>query len=228
MKRRVLSSWQKPAVLAGLILVTFVFWGTWLTWPVQLLVVFVHECGHALAAVLTGGEVRGLTIDAGGLSGRTATRGGFPFLILQSGYLASAIFGAALVTAAARPATARNTLLVLAVTIAGGALAFARPLLGVTLLFALALAALFTWASRKAPDAVVRWGLVYVAAVSALYALLDIREDLLRSGGPARTDATLLAARTGIPAILWGVLWASIAVAMMWTALRRISGRRTT
>lgn len=225
MSRRETPAWQRYALLGVIIAATFALWGTWLTWPVQLLVVFVHECGHALAAVLTGGEVRGMTIRPD-LSGQTATRGGFPFLILQAGYLASAIFGAMLVTAAAHPKSARNTLLMLAVLIAGGALAFARPLLGTTLLFAIALAAAFAVASRRAPDAAVRWGLVYLALVSALSALLDIREDLLRWNG-TRTDAVLLAERTGIPAIFWGLLWATIAVAMMLAAVRRIRVRRT-
>ena len=221
MTRRIPEAWKKIAWLAAVVVATFLFWDTWITWPVQLLVVFVHECGHALAAVLTGGEVRGLVIRSD-LSGRTVTRGGIGFLILQAGYLASAVFGAVLVVAAARPRTARNSLLVLAVLTAGCALAFAQPVIGITMLFTLLLASLFGWASFHAPDGAVRWGLIYLASVSALYAIVDIREDLLHWSGSGRTDAVLLAERTGIPALVWGGFWALLAVGMIGAALRRV------
>jgi hypothetical protein len=201
--------------------VTFVFWDTWLTWPIQLLVVFVHECGHALAAVLTGGEVRSLEVRSN-LSGQARTVGGIPFVILQAGYLASALFGAVLMVAATRPRSARNTLMVLAVLLAGCGVAFSSGAFGSTLLFAMLIATLFAWAARAAPEYVVRWGLVYIASVSALYSLLDIRQDLLHWSVSGASDATILAERTGIPALVWGLAWAAIAIAMMAVALRKI------
>ncbi|MBI2431425.1 MAG: M50 family metallopeptidase, partial [Candidatus Hydrogenedentes bacterium] len=62
---------------------------------------------------------------------------------------------------------------------------------------------------------------------SCCYALFDIKEDLF--GTPnASTDATLLAELTGIPALLWGLLWAAVAVpaalGFLWYAVRRNSG----
>lgn len=221
MSRRRNIPWKRIALVSGVVVATFVFWDTWLTWPVQLLVVFVHECGHALAAVLTGGEVLGLEIQ-GNLSGRAHTRGGVGFFVLQAGYLASALFGAALMLAAARPRSARHTLLVLAVALAGCGIAFTGSFFSPTLLFALLVATLFAWAARSAPEEAVRWGLVYLAVVSALYSLLDIREDLLRWEPAARSDATVMADWTGIPALVWGLLWAGLAVGVQALAIRRI------
>lgn len=213
--------WTPIGIFAVAVAVTFVFWDTWLTWPIQLLVVFVHECGHALAAVLTGGEVRSLEVRSN-LSGESRTVGGIPFVILQAGYLASALFGAFLMVAATRPRSARNTLLVLAVLLVGCGFAFSTGVFSPTLLFALLIATLFAWAARAAPENVVRWGLVYIATVSALYSLIDIREDVLQWNAVGTSDATLLAARTGVPALFWGLAWAVIALAMMGVALRRI------
>lgn len=213
--------WTGVGIFTAAVVVTFVFWDTWLTWPIQLLVVFVHECGHALAAVLTGGEVRSLEIRTN-LSGQARTVGGIPFLILQAGYLASALFGASLMVAATRPRSARHTLLVLAALLAGCGVAFSTGPFSATLLFALLIATLFAWAARAAPEYVVRWGLVYIASVSALYSLIDIREDLLHWSARGPSDATLLAARTGVPALVWGLAWAGIAIAIMAVALRRI------
>lgn len=214
-----------PLAAIGIALVvTFVFWDTWLTYPVQLLVVFVHECGHALAAILTGGEVRSLEVRSN-LSGEARTAGGIPFLILQAGYLASALFGAVLMVAATRPRSARHTLLVIAVLLAGCGVAFSAGGLSPTLLFSLLVATLFAAAARTAPEPAVTWGLIYLATVSALYALLDIRQDVLQWNGRGVSDATLLATRTGIPAIVWGVAWALIALAMMAAAFRKILRR---
>jgi hypothetical protein len=105
---------------------------------------------------------------------------------------------------------------------AGCGVAFAATVFSPTLLFALLMATLFAWASRSAPEEPVRWGLVYLAMVSALYALLDIREDVLHWRPGFKSDATILADMTGLPAIFWGVLWAVAAVAMQVVALRRV------
>ncbi len=207
--------------LAALVLGTYLLWGTWATFPVQLFVVFVHESGHAIATLLTGGEVTGMTINRW-LGGTTYARGGIPIVTLQAGYLASALFGAGMVLAAARPRTARGTLGGLAALTAVCGLAFARPLWGLAFPFALVTAGLLAWAARDGSETGVRWLLIYLAAVSSLYALVDIREDLLHWSGDGRTtDAVLLAKRTMIPAIVWGVAWAAIAIAMLGFALRR-------
>src|SRR5690606_9345784 len=62
---------------------------------------------------------------------------------------------------------------------------------------------------------------------SALYALLDIRSDILsRPGSPS--DAAMLAELTGVPTLFWGGLWATRAVtccALMLHRLWRGGGR---
>jgi hypothetical protein len=57
--------------------------------------------------------------------------------------------------------------------------------------------------------------LVTVLAVfTGLYALFDLRDDLwTRGGGPS--DAALLAAHTGIPAVIWAFLWSVVSVAIL-------------
>jgi hypothetical protein len=55
---------------------------------------------------------------------------------------------------------------------------------------------------------------------SALYALLDIRSDIL-SRPYVQSDAAMLAEITGIPTVAWGILWIGVALAVCWIALRR-------
>lgn len=208
------------AAVAGMVLLTYLLWDTLATRPVQLYVVFVHECGHAIAALLTGGEVRGMQISEN-LGGVTSTVGGWPLFILPAGYLAGAIFGGALILAASQPKNARHTLQALAVVTAGCALALVRPLWGFALPFALLAAAAFWLIAAKAPKTAVELVVLYLATVSALYAVIDIKEDLLHPSVHRVTDATMLADRTWIPAIVWGVLFALLALAILGTALHR-------
>ena len=61
-------------------------------YPVAIIVTFLHEIGHALMAILTGGRVDAIEVSAetGGLA---ATAGGIRCLVLIGGYVGSAILG---------------------------------------------------------------------------------------------------------------------------------------
>ena len=88
--------------------------GHFVLYPVTLMVTFLHEFGHALGALLTGGTVVGMQINADG-SGYTLTRGGSHAVVLMGGYLGSAVLGNVLFHIGARyRAMTHHTLLVLA------------------------------------------------------------------------------------------------------------------
>ncbi len=61
-------------------------------YPINLLVTFLHEFGHALGAIITGGSVMEINVSQSG-AGFTRTRGGNLPIILMGGYLGSALFG---------------------------------------------------------------------------------------------------------------------------------------
>ena len=89
--------------------------GALLLYPVTMLVTFLHEFGHALGAILTGGTVEGLQVNPDG-SGYTTTRGGSPGIVLMGGYLGSAILGNILFRIGARHhQLAQGTLLAMAI-----------------------------------------------------------------------------------------------------------------
>ncbi len=72
------------------------FYGGELGWkilyPVRLFVTFLHEFGHAIGAVITGGSVLDVQINADG-SGFTKSMGGNRAVTIMGGYLGSALFG---------------------------------------------------------------------------------------------------------------------------------------
>ena len=66
--------------------------GRKILYPIRMLVTFLHEFGHAIGALITGGSVDLIQINKDG-SGFTQSRGGSLSIILMGGYLGSAIFG---------------------------------------------------------------------------------------------------------------------------------------
>jgi hypothetical protein len=66
-----------------------------LAYPFRLFVTMIHELGHGLAAVLTGGSFVRFEVTRRG-AGLAWTSGGSRFLVIQAGYLGTALFGAGL------------------------------------------------------------------------------------------------------------------------------------
>lgn len=72
-----------------------------LTYPLRLFVTMIHELSHGLAAVLTGGSFLHFEVTKYG-AGLAYTSGGSRFVIIQAGYVGTALFGAFLLIAANR------------------------------------------------------------------------------------------------------------------------------
>jgi hypothetical protein len=81
-----------------------------ITYPFLIFSTFIHETAHALAAVLTGGEVESLIVRMDG-SGITYTRGGIRFLVSSAGYVGTTLFGALLLLLSRTERTVRPVLI---------------------------------------------------------------------------------------------------------------------
>lgn len=85
------------AALASLLL--YILWNTPALYvvlaPLRLFVTYVHEAGHGLGAVLTGGQVIRFTVSPDG-SGLATTAGGTRAVVISAGYLGAAMFGSGL------------------------------------------------------------------------------------------------------------------------------------
>jgi hypothetical protein len=88
---------QTLMLAIGAFILVFVLWQTSssVLYPFRLFVTFVHEAGHGLTAILTGGQFLRFEVFANG-SGVATSAGGSRFLIPQMGYLGAALFGAIL------------------------------------------------------------------------------------------------------------------------------------
>jgi hypothetical protein len=92
--------------------------------PLDTFEVAVHEMGHALACIATGGHVDGMTIvsDGAGHGGLTFCKGGMPFIYTQAGYMGEALFGCSLILLSRYPNLARAILIFIGVAIGLGSL----------------------------------------------------------------------------------------------------------
>jgi hypothetical protein len=220
-----LADWRQREVLLvlGLALATLLIWRLpgvgWLLYPFQVFGTFVHELSHGLAAILTGGQFARFLVRPD-LSGTALSAGGIRWIVTSAGYLGSAIFGGVLTLLSASSVPARRVLFWLGVTLGIMSLLFVRNLFG--LAAGAALAGLLIVAGRKLREP---WadGLVLLLAVQMMLSALDSVADLVlisAVSGATRTDAQIMAQATGIPAMIWAVLWSGLSLAILLVSLR--------
>lgn len=222
--------------------ITFVLWlipfADLLTYPFRIFVTFIHEGGHAFAALVTGNSVASLSVATDGSGLTYSTTGGFlsAIFISSAGYLGATAFGALLLVLIRRTVAARIVLIGSAALIGGLTLIFGvvKPLLSgapggmmgipFTLVSGSLLAVgLFAIAKYSSPR-VATFFVSFLAVQCVVNALLDLKTLFFLSSpftlGEAHSDATNMAVYTGVPAMFWTLAWAGIAVVILSLALR--------
>jgi hypothetical protein len=206
-----------------------------LTYPFRIFVTFIHEGGHAVAALLTGNTVSSLSV-AMNTSGETYTsEGGLlsEIFVSSAGYLGAMLYGALLLILIRRAVAARIVLLasagyiLLLTTIFG----LWKPLsngmwerfslftLLAGIFLSLGLVAIARYASARTASFFVS----FLAVQCILNALSDLKTVFFLStpfGPSVPTDAVNMANATGVPAIFWAILWIGVALMILTTAMR--------
>lgn len=196
--------------------------------PLRLFVTYIHEAGHGLGALLTGGRVIGFLVSPDG-SGLAITAGGNRAVVISAGYLGAALFGSLLFFLANRFSRFDRAIAVaLGVFMIGFTVNFARPdengaitaiVLGWG--FGIALVAI-GW---KAPRLVTLLVLDVLAISTALNAVLDVWflvNFIDASRGAVSNDAVAFSQQiTGglVPATLIAGSWVLVAALMFGTAV---------
>jgi hypothetical protein len=196
--------------LAVIAVLVAVFWETPAVAPLKILVVFFHELSHAAAALATGGEVLEIqiSVDEGG---SCLTAGGNRFLTYSAGYLGSLVWGGTLLVLATRTRHDKQIAVALGLALVGAALWQVRPFDSFGFAFGRGAGIALTIAPRFLPHGVVDYLLKLIGVVSCLYAVLDIKSDILDRPGEV-SDASMLAQHTGVPTLVWGAAWIVVAV----------------
>lgn len=219
------------------ILLWFIPFAELLTYPFRIFVTFIHEGGHAIAALLTGNDVASLTV-ATNASGETYTTEGGLFsqmFISSAGYLGAMSFGALLLVLIRRTVSARIVLMGSAAVIAILTLSFGliKPLVSgswgmisgmpFTLLAGAVLTVGLLLVARYANAKVATFFVSFLAVQCILNALIDLKTVFfLSSPGAPRvtTDAVNMANATGVPALFWAITWIVLGFAILSLAMR--------
>ncbi|HYE66243.1 MAG TPA: M50 family metallopeptidase [Pyrinomonadaceae bacterium] len=210
-----------------------------LTYPFRIFVTFIHEGGHAIAALLTGNSVMSLSV-AMNTSGLTqTTQGGVisQVVVSSAGYLGAMTYGALLLLLIRRVVAARAVLIGSAAFIFLLTLIFGlwQPLahslvpsvqlsgipftLLAGIILSLALVAVAKYANPRAATFFVS----FLAVQCILNALLDLKTVFFLSSPFApevHTDALNMARATGIPSIFWAIAWIGLAFLILSLAMR--------
>ena len=205
----------------------------YLLYPLRLFVTFVHESGHALAALIAGGGVVSLAVSPDG-SGLTKSVGGSIFTVWffsSAGYLGTTLFGALLLQLG-RVKRIQN---------AGRAMLYACALAMLaimvwvrdpfTLVTGLGIAGIFWFLARKASPRVAEFIAMFLAVQCSLNALVDLKTLVLIStrSPEAFSDAQNMHQMYLLPVAFWAILWAVMAVVILsvslWSYLRATSKR---
>jgi hypothetical protein len=229
------------AAAAISIVLWFVPFAELLTYPFRIFVTFIHEGGHAIAALLTGNSVESLSIAINASGETYTTKGGLlsQVFVASAGYIGSMAYGALLLILIRKAVTARLVLLgsaglIFALTLIYGIfkpLVSGSALSGVPFTFlagvflSVGLVAVAKFASAR----VASFFVSFLAVQCVLNALLDLKRVFFLSSPFAPsvpTDALNMANATGIPALLWTVIWIAIAFTILGFAMRLYVVRR--
>lgn len=180
-------------------------------YPIKLFVTYLHESGHALFAVLTGGKVSGIQINANG-SGYALVAGGVMPIVLAGGYIGSALFGN-IILYIALVRRSWNTFLAmffLVVMLLTGIFLYQSITTSIILfVFATVLYILIRYFEDWLPR---------VHAIIGSASILYILEDFW--GGPSSDLAHFGMYFPFIPTIVWAFVWLAIAAYITYCNIR--------
>ena len=236
----------EPA-LTLLIVATVVSIGLWviswyiplvgyLTYPLRIFATFIHEGGHALASVLTGSAVSSLSVSPDG-SGEVYSMpaGLFSGLLISSaGYLGTTAFGVGLLAWMRYGRSSRIALMVSAgfVAVMTVVFGFILPFFNLfttstvggfffTIFSGAILAIGLAAIAKFAPAKWANFAVAFLAVQCLLSAAVDLINVFFISATTSmHSDAANMAAATGIPGIVWVLVWMVVSIVMISIGLR--------
>ncbi len=202
-----------------------VLWWTPLLFPFRIFTVSAHEVSHALAAYAVGGKADRIELfwNGGGLTYIYGINGWLPAIVTYSaGYLGSVLFGGLLLLQSKRPENRRRILYFISGALLVVTALFIRDFTSLLLVgIAVALAG---GVAYKAPNIVVMFMVYVMALLSCFNSVSDLLGLLFATSNPFHTgfnDAVGLQSATGIPALVWALVWGLLGAFMMFQFVRR-------
>lgn len=218
----------------------FIPYADYLVYPIRLFVTFIHESSHALVAFLTGGSVQSLTIasDGSGVVYSAASGWISGLLTSSAGYLGTTVFGVLMLFLIRRSVSPHKVLFasgafIAAITVVFGIISpvfhiFSLNVAFSSILFTVISGAVLSAAlialSKYASFKVANFSVAFLAIQCLLNSLSDLKTVFFINaplvGSDLQNDASNMAAATGLPGIVWVVIWIGISVVMISVGIR--------
>jgi len=218
----------------------FIPFAGYLVYPVRLFATFVHEGSHVLAALLTGASVQSLSVasDGSGMVQSQSTSWISALVTSSAGYLGTTAFGVALLYLIRRSISSKLVLQACSVFVGAMTLLFGffAPMwnflssevhfggMMFTVISGAVLSVGLFVLSRYASLRVARFAVAFIAVQCLINAALDLITLLLINtpiiGSHVHSDAANMSAVTGLPALVWVLIWIGISVLMISIGLR--------
>lgn len=233
------SPWRANAILIALavlsILLSYLPVVHYVLLPFEFFTTLIHEGGHALAALLIGGEVGKIVLNPD-TSGYTTTSlpGGrlAQGFVASAGYLGAAVFGGVLIVLSAYRRMARVLLVAL------GLMVLAAMILYVRDIFTLVVSGLFTvtlWIiGVKGRPTLAFYSVNFLAIQIAMNSINDTLTLIRLSMGAPRSsyslshsDADTVAGLFLLPAVFWSALWVVFSCGILYFALKKSGAIRS-
>ncbi len=212
----------------------------YLVYPIRLFVTFIHESSHAIVAVVTGGSVQSLTISTDGSGVVYSAPGGMIGALLTSsaGYLGTTAFGVLMLYLIRRSLSPNKILTGLGIFVAVMTVVFTiiSPVfnflslnasfssIAFTIVAGGLLAAALVGLGIYSKANVANFAVAFLAVQCLLNAALDLVNVFFINaplvGADIQNDASNMSAATGIPGIVWVVIWMGISLLMISLGLR--------
>ncbi len=213
----------------GVAVALFVAWrvpyGWYALYPFTLFATWVHECGHAVTALLLGGHVDGLHIfaGAGGDAMVTAWDSWRDGVVCAGGMVAPPLVGALLVMVAGTPRRATVVLGFFALAVGVTTLVWVRSLWGGSVLAVLAL--VLGWVALRGGPRLRYFVAQFLGVELGLDWIWRIDYFFSATTGDDRnatSDVATLSASTGhlLPYWVWGAILAAFSCAVLYLAIR--------
>jgi len=178
--------------------------------------VLLHESTHAIAAVVSGGSVKGIEINYT-VGGSCIVKGGNQFAIAISGYLGSLLWGGLLFISAKKFKLSKYYCWFLSAGMLLLIILLIRDLFGI--FFTLGFAIILALSPLVFPFIVHSYLLKILGMISCLYTIIDIKEDLVTTEYHI-SDAQILSHATSVPAVAWGILIMTVAIIIFYYLLK--------
>ena len=204
-------------IILGMVILSYFLWDTVVFYPLKLFVVVLHEMSHGISAVIFGGRITEIAIDPriGGHCAFVMPKNFFGSIITASaGYLGSIFWGCVILFLGIKTKLHKFVLLLIALVVFLITVFYVREIFGIA--FCLLFSGFLALSALKFPDIVNNLIVKFLGTVSCLYAIIDIKEDLI-ARTVASSDSSVIAGMLGMPflSVVIGIFWIILSIAAL-------------